>query len=57
MSEIDTARCSCGGAVGVVEPTAAEVGNRSGRFMQVLECDACKTRFVIEFVPPDPEYD
>lgn len=57
MSEIDTARCSCGGAVGVVEPTAAEVGNRSERFMQVLECDTCKTRFVIEFVPPDPEYD
>ena len=49
MVRIEIARCSCGGTVTEAEMTEGE----RRQFDTALECDRCRTRFVLAFEPPE----
>lgn len=56
MREINEAKCSCGGTVSRVEQTpeeAKEYDCGRGCCGVSLECDKCRTRFVIGLSSPE----
>lgn len=57
MRPIESATCSCGGAVTETEPTDAENKDNCpmGCCLRVLYCDKCKTRFVLRLEAPEAD--
>ena len=61
MRDIERAGCSCGGTVTIVELTDAEdakygCGRCKGCCDFALECDKCRTRFVLGLEAPEMEW-
>jgi hypothetical protein len=57
MRAIENATCSCGGVVREVEPAPEEDKRNCSRgcCLTILECDKCKTRFVLKLEAPEME--
>jgi hypothetical protein len=60
MRQISKSNCTCGGTVTEVAQTPEEKRTHNcprGCCGYALECDKCKTRFVIEIESPEPAWD
>jgi len=57
MREPEKIMCSCGGEVGMVDPTKEEEKKygcgRPGHCVRAFECKKCKTRFTMRLEAPE----